>query len=356
MRNDGKEGIFYQKSFSLKLLILSCWMPRPNQSWACQKRKLTQRSNEFNGNQWTEISWAVDIRIKERWESSCWVILDVVQNFWVGSVLATTWHPNLVSLALRQFFDVEFQVLWHIVGKVIGVIVILWHPTVNSIELQENAWCWVVVPVSVRRGALIEFTDVQFAHLTSGGLVFKVTVFLIAWTQTVFWNWQNHFSCGKERHFSNQTLHKSVQYFRPINNLRLIWCVVPNQRSLINFRRNRSEAEAGTDTDERFSKLPLWGFIVNSHQQSLHADCKQSRQCDVKDGIEGDEFSCKSQYWCSPIWIRFNIIMKPWFEAASSRFNVRSKRVMEFDLARWKMIFHITKRKQIQIPSASLGP
>lgn len=141
--------------------------------------KLTRRSREFNCHQGTEISSRVHIRVEEGWKTSSWVIVDVAQNFPVGSILAATRHPHLIPMCLRELLDVGPQVIRHVVRQIVRIVEILGRPSENSVQLQKDARRWVVVTIRMACRAQIELANIQLANLAFVGKRLEVAVLLI---------------------------------------------------------------------------------------------------------------------------------------------------------------------------------
>lgn len=90
---------------------------------------------------------------------------------------------------------------------------------------------------------------------------------------------------------SKQTFKELIDLDRPVRNVRLVRRVVPNQRPLIDIVRARAEAHSRTGANQRLPELPLRLELVDSHQQSLHADGEQRCQHDVKDCVEEEKLA-----------------------------------------------------------------
>lgn len=90
-----------------------------------------------------------------------------------------------------------------------------------------------------------------------------------------------------------QTFQKVIQQSHPVSDLRLVWSVVPDKRSLVDVVRHWSKAETRIRSDERLWECPLWSMLVDGNEQALHADCKKGSECDVKYCVECYEFTCK---------------------------------------------------------------
>lgn len=90
---------------------------------------------------------------------------------------------------------------------------------------------------------------------------------------------------------SKQTFEKLINLCRPVRNVRLVGGIVPNQRPLIDVVRARAESHARAGANQRLPELPLRLKLVDSHQQSLHADGEQRCQHDVKDCVEEEKLA-----------------------------------------------------------------
>lgn len=72
--------------------------------------------------------------------------------------------------------NVFFQVSRHIGGQGTGLVVELWHPSVDLVQLQEYAWGALVVVVVVLERAWSVLLDVDITHHTLRWWLIVITV------------------------------------------------------------------------------------------------------------------------------------------------------------------------------------
>lgn len=151
----------------------------------------------MNSNERTQVALRVFVRIIKAWKTALWIILDRSNVLKISWILAFAWHPNRVQLEKKEIFllkllklrflttlrmsnfstyrklvrdscavDKLFQISRHIVRQMFCVIVEMWTPSKDLVELKENARRTTVVVVKVFLNARSPCLDVYVTNLS----------------------------------------------------------------------------------------------------------------------------------------------------------------------------------------------
>lgn len=171
------------------------------------KGHVDRRPCQFDRNNRTHVALVVVEGI-EIFRKSSWTIHDW-SSINCPIVLNRSWaiarHPDLIATRLRKRSNVIFEILGHLIGQVI--LVALWRPSIDLVELQEDAGRWVVVAICVLScRTTAKFFDV---HETNCMVAAVVAWFLV---------WVGLFVFLKMKNLSLFRNHKNIIHHRPSKN------------------------------------------------------------------------------------------------------------------------------------------
>lgn len=237
---------------------------------------------EVNSHHRTEVTLGVLVRIEVSRESLPWNVFDWSNIFYICWTLTFTAYPDCVEQLTIDFLlvnNVVFEVFWHFLWQVIGVIIKLWSPIIDLVKFDEDAGCRLVEVEAVFLRTWEPIFDVHVTHLIFiRGPVIITIVDILTTTGGQTW-YPVHF-----KEFF-QALGPELVLFR-------VCSLIPNQSTFhVLIWRSGPETKTWRRPYEGTTELAGWNPGVQRLGKHPQADSKQSNEDSIKDKVEQSDLA-----------------------------------------------------------------
>ena len=128
--------------------------------------------SDLDRHQGTQVARGIRVRVELARETASGRVGKVIEQLLLLTELGVTGDPDLVLVRLAS--NVLLQVLGHVLGQVLLVVVEVGHPVEDAVQLQENTRRLVQVAVLVVLAARSELGVVEETDLAGWGIRSRV--------------------------------------------------------------------------------------------------------------------------------------------------------------------------------------